>query len=109
VFPDSKRVLLTANEPGHGNRVYVQDIEGGAPRAISRRKRGCLQPLDLAGRKDVPGSQWNRREETVLRGWFATASDPPYSRAGVYGRLVAGRAAHLCLPGERESALHQAM
>ena len=34
-LPDGKRVLLTASEPGHGVRLYVRDIEGGKPRAIS--------------------------------------------------------------------------
>ena len=34
-LPDGKRVLVTASEPGHGNRLYLTDIEGGKPRAIS--------------------------------------------------------------------------
>ena len=33
--PDGKHVLLTAVEPGHGARLYLQDIPGGKPRAIS--------------------------------------------------------------------------
>jgi eukaryotic-like serine/threonine-protein kinase len=34
-FPDGKRLLLTAVEPGHGSRLYVQDASGGKPRPIS--------------------------------------------------------------------------
>ncbi len=34
-FPDGKRVLFSGNEPDHGVRLYVQDIEGGQPKAIS--------------------------------------------------------------------------
>jgi Tol biopolymer transport system component len=34
-FPDGKRILLTASEPGHGSRLFIQDIDGGAPRALS--------------------------------------------------------------------------
>jgi eukaryotic-like serine/threonine-protein kinase len=34
-FPDGRRVLATANEPGRGPRLFVQDVSGGKPRAIS--------------------------------------------------------------------------
>jgi Tol biopolymer transport system component len=35
-FPDGKRILVWANEPGRGGRLYVQDVDGGGkPRAIS--------------------------------------------------------------------------
>ncbi len=34
-FPDGRRVLVVANEPGHGARLYVQDLPEGKPRAIS--------------------------------------------------------------------------
>ncbi len=34
-FPDGKRVLLTGNEPGHGNRLWVQDTSGGKPRSFT--------------------------------------------------------------------------
>jgi hypothetical protein len=34
-FPRSQRILFTANERGHDVRLYVQDPEGGAPRAIT--------------------------------------------------------------------------
>ena len=34
-LPDGKQLLLTASEPGHGTRLYVLDLAGGKPRAIS--------------------------------------------------------------------------
>ena len=34
-FPDGHRVLLSAAEPGHGSRLYVQDLAGGEPRPIT--------------------------------------------------------------------------
>jgi len=34
-FPDGKRFLFIGNEPGHGVRLYVQDVVNGKPRAIS--------------------------------------------------------------------------
>ena len=34
-FPDGKRLLLWANEPGHGTRFYVQEIDGGKSRPIT--------------------------------------------------------------------------
>jgi eukaryotic-like serine/threonine-protein kinase len=34
-FPDGKQVVFTGSEPGHGPRLYVQDLVGGKPRAIS--------------------------------------------------------------------------
>jgi len=34
-FPDGKRILFSGNEPGRGTRLYVQDLEGGKPQAIT--------------------------------------------------------------------------
>ena len=34
-FPDGKRVLFVGSEAGKGPRLYVQDVDGGSPRAIS--------------------------------------------------------------------------
>jgi Tol biopolymer transport system component/predicted Ser/Thr protein kinase len=34
-LPDGRRILISGNEPGHGSRLFVQDIAGGKPRAIS--------------------------------------------------------------------------
>jgi WD40 repeat protein len=34
-FPDGKRLAVTANETGHGARIYIWDLEGGKPRALT--------------------------------------------------------------------------
>ena len=34
-LPDNKSIVFSTAEPGHGERTYVMDIEGGAPRAIT--------------------------------------------------------------------------
>jgi eukaryotic-like serine/threonine-protein kinase len=34
-FPDGKRFVFAGNEPGHGVRLYTQDVSGGSPKAIS--------------------------------------------------------------------------
>jgi eukaryotic-like serine/threonine-protein kinase len=34
-LPDGKRYVFSGNETGHGVRLYVQDVSGGSPRAIS--------------------------------------------------------------------------
>jgi eukaryotic-like serine/threonine-protein kinase len=35
-FADSRRFVFAAREQGHERRLYIQDIQGGEPRAISR-------------------------------------------------------------------------
>jgi Tol biopolymer transport system component len=39
-FPDEKQILFLGQEPGHGPRIYVQDVSGGAPRAITPEGAG---------------------------------------------------------------------
>ena len=34
-FPDGKRILFAGNEQGRGTRLYVQDLAGGKPQAIT--------------------------------------------------------------------------
>jgi Tol biopolymer transport system component len=34
-FPDGKRLLFSGDEPGKGVRLYVQDIDGSPPQAIT--------------------------------------------------------------------------
>ncbi|MBI3694401.1 MAG: protein kinase [Acidobacteria bacterium] len=35
-FPDGRRIAFLGNEPGHGVRLYVQELAGGKARAISQ-------------------------------------------------------------------------
>jgi WD40 repeat protein len=34
-FPDGRRIALTASEPGRGARIYLLDLAGGKPRALT--------------------------------------------------------------------------
>jgi eukaryotic-like serine/threonine-protein kinase len=34
-FPDGKRIIFSGNAPGHGIRLYVQDLLGGKPQPIT--------------------------------------------------------------------------
>jgi len=44
-FPDGRRLLLAANEPGRGSRLYVQDVSGGEPRPITAEGVGFARGL----------------------------------------------------------------
>ena len=39
-FPDGKRFVFVASEPGHASRLYVQSVEGGSPKPISAEGLG---------------------------------------------------------------------
>jgi eukaryotic-like serine/threonine-protein kinase len=74
-LPDSKHVVFAGMEPGHKPRVYLQDIEGGAPRpltaegesgavlcapngnliAVKDEQRTWILPLDGSSSHAVPG------------------------------------------------------
>jgi hypothetical protein len=34
-LPDGKRIVFTGNEPDHGSRIFLIDVGGGAPRALT--------------------------------------------------------------------------
>jgi Tol biopolymer transport system component len=78
-FVDAKRILFAASEPGHGLRLYVQEIEGGKPRpvtpegistalpgfavssdgksiaAIGPEQKGAIFPVDGGATRPIPG------------------------------------------------------
>jgi serine/threonine protein kinase/Tol biopolymer transport system component len=39
-FPDGKHILFQGNEPGHAPRLWMQSIDGGAPRAVTPENVG---------------------------------------------------------------------
>jgi tRNA A-37 threonylcarbamoyl transferase component Bud32 len=45
-FPDGRRILFNGSAPGRGARSYVQDLDGGAPRALTPEETWvvCLSP-----------------------------------------------------------------
>jgi len=51
-LPDGKSVLAAGSEPGHGRRLYLQDLRGGPVRAIS--PEGVTFSWDAAS----PDGQW---------------------------------------------------
>jgi eukaryotic-like serine/threonine-protein kinase len=53
-FPDGKRILISGSEPGHGTRLYIQDIAGGKPEAIS--PEGVFSQPDQRGLS--PDGKW---------------------------------------------------
>ena len=53
-FPDGRRFLLWANEPGRAGRLYVQDVVGGKPRAISPEGFG----ISFGGKAVSPDGRW---------------------------------------------------
>jgi dipeptidyl aminopeptidase/acylaminoacyl peptidase len=40
--PDGKRIVFSGSESGHAIRIYIQDVEGGKPRAITPEGGGTL-------------------------------------------------------------------
>jgi len=45
-FPDGRRILFQGNAPGEASRIWVQDIAGGAPRAVT--------PQNVSGTQVTP-------------------------------------------------------
>ncbi len=76
-FPDGKRIVFSGNEPAHGVRLYVQDLAGGKPQAITPEgivpgplalspdgklvaaiapdQRGYLYPVEGGEPRPIPG------------------------------------------------------
>jgi hypothetical protein len=56
-LPDGKRFIFSASEPGHGLRVYLQDVDGGQPQAISPEgvRLAATNPLSPDGKSFVVG------------------------------------------------------
>ena len=48
-FPNAKRFLFAGHEPGKGVRLYIEDMEGGRPRAISPEGMGLLFSISPDG------------------------------------------------------------
>ena len=90
-FPDGQRLLIRARAAGGGARLYVRDVSGGAPRAISpegvldwrlspdgklavaadaKTGRWTLYPTDAGEARPLPGV----REGEGIAGFDATSS-----------------------------------
>jgi hypothetical protein len=84
-FPDSKRLLISAILPGHGQRAYVRDVSGGPARpitpegtggaqlssdgrqivAIDNKNKWAIYPVDGGEPRPVPGIG----ENEIVDGW----------------------------------------
>ncbi len=53
-FPDGKRILIVGSEPDRRNRLYVQDLDGGAPRPISAEGTSIQTGSDAIS----PNGEW---------------------------------------------------
>jgi serine/threonine protein kinase len=59
IFPDGRRLLITANEPGKKRRFYVYEISSGKPRAISPEGfQSTGRPISADGRWVVAIRDW---------------------------------------------------
>jgi hypothetical protein len=109
-FPDGKRILLWASEPGRGGRLYVQDVDGGKQRAITPEgfavsfggraispdgrwiaalapdRKIVILPADGGTPRPLPGST----EEEMAWGWTAD------SRSLYVGRIAAPARVEIC-------------
>ncbi len=78
-FPDGKRILFCGNEPGNGARLYVQDIAGGKPEAIT--PEGAASLLDQ--RPLSPDGKWAAAIGPDQRGYlYPVAGGEPRSIPG---------------------------
>jgi Tol biopolymer transport system component len=87
-MPDSKSIIFTATEPGHGPRTYLMDIQGGTPRALT--------PEGIAGTIVAPDGQHILvREAKTRQLWlYPTAAGEPQKLGFVLnsGDIVIGYA-----------------
>jgi len=95
-FPDARRILVCGNEKGQAPRCYVQEVAGGAPRAVTPDgERGLVSPdgqrvvvfrpgntpaiyrLDGSGPEAVPSTSTNE----IPIGWSADGRSLVLARA----------------------------
>ncbi len=52
-LPDSRRLLVAAKEEGRGDRIYLADIDGGKPRAITPENLRGPGPISTDGKRFI--------------------------------------------------------
>jgi len=68
---DGKHVTLIANEPGHGDRTYLVDFEGGKPIPVT--------PEGITSGLISPGGQYIFRADEAGFGVYPTAGGAPHA------------------------------
>jgi len=61
-FADGKRIVFKGSEPGHGVRSWIQDLAGGAPKAVT--------PEGVSGILVSPDEQFIAAVDTESRVWI---------------------------------------
>jgi Tol biopolymer transport system component len=116
--PDGSKVVFVANAPGRGSRLYVQDLAGGAPKAVSEEGIGAsrlfvspdsrwiaaigpdrrvhLYPLGGGSPTDLPASRFS----DFPSGWTADGKGLYVSQQGIPCTLdlidvASGRRTHI--------------
>ena len=102
-FPDGKRILIESRQSGHPPRCYVQDIDGGSPRAITPEgvhsaiispdgqmlaaldaaNRVFLYPVERGAPRAAPGAN----ETGELKAWSADGRSLYVSEGVSNGRV----------------------
>jgi eukaryotic-like serine/threonine-protein kinase len=73
-FPDGQQILFTGREAGHGARVYVQDLKGGSPRAVT--PEGFGSPPHAVS----PDGKWIVARDIVNNKWVLVPADGGQTR-----------------------------
>jgi eukaryotic-like serine/threonine-protein kinase len=75
-FPDGHRIVFSATEPGHQSRTYVQDVNGGDPKAVTGE--GAVLIIAAGSRMISPDQRWITAigADNILRIYPAEAGEP---------------------------------
>jgi hypothetical protein len=89
-FPDGHRVVFSAAEPGHQPRTYVQDVNGGDPRAVTNE--GAILIMAAGSRMISPDQHWITAvgADGILRMYPAEGGEPRSIPGLAPGDLSAG-------------------
>ena len=75
-FPDGKRLLFAGFEEGKANRMYVQDVDGGAPRAVTP------EGIAVASNTLSPDGKWVVAADKDVLTAFPTGAGTPQAIKG---------------------------
>ena len=90
-LPDGKTLVVTAAEKGHGPRLYLKQIDGGKPRAVSPEgyRAASAQPLD--GQTVIAAGPDDRYYLYPLEGGEPLAIQGLVGQERAFGSYVDGR------------------
>jgi serine/threonine protein kinase/Tol biopolymer transport system component len=106
-LPDGKQILLTASEPGHGTRLYLRDVAGGKPRALTPEGYVGLGVVAPDGKWALVTGPDRRRYLYPLSGGEPTAVPGLDSEAAVHQRSADGRFLYVNRRGEAPANVYR--